>query len=79
MFSFLSSHYDHVERTTISVDASLEQAGIDVSSAKSKIKDVAQNQGKVEAIKHLNRMITPRPPMPLKATYDFVNQLVAEE
>ncbi|WP_024608701.1 hypothetical protein [Pseudoalteromonas sp. TAB23] len=75
MFGFVDAIYGYFYPKIPSVESSLEKYGVDLDEAKESVSTVLREKGKVEAIKHLNSLIAPRPPMHLRATLDFVNKL----
>lgn len=64
--------------TPISYQSVEEYAGdsnIDLQELKASTITVINTQGKVEAIKHVNKMVSPKKPLPLPSTYRFVSKL----
>lgn len=59
----------------LSVEELAFEKGIDMLSVKDSTEKVLRESGKIEAIKHINKMISPNDPMPLPSTYKFVTKL----
>ncbi|NRB81575.1 MAG: hypothetical protein HRU38_23430 [Saccharospirillaceae bacterium] len=67
--------WPEIPKEPLTVEQEFENKGLDLVSLNETCRNVLISEGKVAAIKHINSLVKPSPPLSLVSTKNFVEQL----